>query len=68
MTVRPALVGAGLLADHRPDGVIRGEETPLVPAREALENLRVIDAARRSAATGTTITLNPIPAPEGDTP
>lgn len=48
--------------------VIRGEELPLVPAREALENLRVIDAARRSAATQTTIRLHPIPAPEGETP
>lgn len=51
MTVRLAPAGAGLLANHRPDGLIWDEETPLVPAREALENLRVIDAARRSAAT-----------------
>ncbi len=56
------------IADPDPAAVIRGEEPPLVPAREALENLRVIDAARRSAETGLGVTLHPFPAPEGETP
>lgn len=37
--------------------VIRGEEPPLVSGREGLETLRVIDAVKRSAATGETVGL-----------
>jgi predicted dehydrogenase len=37
--------------------VIRGEEAPLVSGREGLETLRVIDAVKRSAATGEIIRL-----------
>ena len=37
--------------------VIRGEEAPLVSGREGLETLRVIDAVKRSAATGDIIRL-----------
>ncbi|WP_040678772.1 Gfo/Idh/MocA family protein [Rhizobium mesoamericanum] len=37
--------------------VIRGEEPPLVSGREGLETLRVIDAVKRSAATGERIEL-----------
>lgn len=38
--------------------VIRGDEPPLVSGREGLETLRVIDAVKRSAATGERIKLN----------
>jgi predicted dehydrogenase len=38
--------------------VIRGEENPLVSGREGLETLRVIDAVKRSAATGRMIHLD----------
>lgn len=38
--------------------VIRGDEPPLVSGREGLETLRVIDAVKRSAATGERIELN----------
>ncbi|WP_085028497.1 Gfo/Idh/MocA family protein [Ensifer aridi] len=38
--------------------VIRGGEPPLVSGREGLETLRVIDAVKRSAATGERIELN----------
>ena len=38
--------------------VIRGEESPLVSGREGLETLRVIDAVKRSAATGRMIHLD----------
>jgi predicted dehydrogenase len=37
--------------------VIRGEEPPLVSGREGLETLRVIDAVKRSAATGEMVRL-----------
>ncbi|WP_417669669.1 Gfo/Idh/MocA family protein [Roseibium sp.] len=37
--------------------VIRGEETPLVPAREGLKTLEVIDAVKRSAASGEAIAI-----------
>ncbi|WP_028744914.1 Gfo/Idh/MocA family protein [Rhizobium mesoamericanum] len=37
--------------------VIRGDEPPLVSGREGLETLRVIDAVKRSAATGERIEL-----------
>lgn len=37
--------------------VIRGEEQPLVPAREGLKTLQVIDAVQRSAVSGQTVTL-----------
>ncbi len=37
--------------------VIRGDEAPLVPAREGLRNQRVIEAVKRSAATGETVAL-----------
>lgn len=37
--------------------VIRGEEPPLVSGREGLETLRVIEAVKKSAATGTRIVL-----------
>ncbi|MTE01175.1 gfo/Idh/MocA family oxidoreductase [Paracoccus sp. YIM 132242] len=39
--------------------VIRGEEPPLVSGREGLETLRVIEAVKQSAATGTRIVLDP---------
>jgi predicted dehydrogenase len=39
--------------------VIRGEETPLVSGREGLETLRVIEAVKRSAASGQKIHLGP---------
>ncbi|RWE56144.1 Gfo/Idh/MocA family oxidoreductase [Mesorhizobium sp.] len=38
--------------------VIRGDEPPLVSGREGLETLRIIDAVKRSAATGERIKLN----------
>ncbi|WVT76504.1 Gfo/Idh/MocA family oxidoreductase (plasmid) [Sinorhizobium chiapasense] len=38
--------------------VIRGNEPPLVSGREGLETLRVIDAVKRSAATGERIELS----------
>ncbi|WOS66096.1 Gfo/Idh/MocA family protein [Sinorhizobium fredii] len=38
--------------------VIRGDEPPLVSGREGLETLRVVDAVKRSAATGERIELN----------
>ncbi|TIM56040.1 Gfo/Idh/MocA family oxidoreductase [Mesorhizobium sp.] len=38
--------------------VIRGDEPPLVSGHEGLETLRVIDAVKRSAATGERIELN----------
>lgn len=38
--------------------VIRGDEPPLVSGREGLETLRVIDAVKRSAATGERIELS----------
>jgi predicted dehydrogenase len=38
--------------------VIRGEEQPLVSGREGLETLKVIDAVKRSAASGQRILLN----------
>ncbi|RWC31278.1 MAG: Gfo/Idh/MocA family oxidoreductase [Mesorhizobium sp.] len=38
--------------------VIRGDEPPLVSGREGLETVRVIDAVKRSAATGERIKLN----------
>ena len=38
--------------------VVRGEEKPLVSGREGLETLRVIDAVKRSAATGRMIHLD----------
>ncbi|MEM5471093.1 Gfo/Idh/MocA family oxidoreductase [Hoeflea sp. AS60] len=37
--------------------VIRGEEPPLVSAREGLKTLQVIDAVQRSAMSGQTVTL-----------
>lgn len=37
--------------------VIRGEEAPLVSAREGLETLRVIDAVKQSAAAGARVIL-----------
>ena len=37
--------------------VIRGEEPPLVSAREGLKTLEVIDAVQRSALSGQTVTL-----------
>ena len=37
--------------------VIRGEEQPLVPAREGLKTLQVIDAVQRSALSGQTVTV-----------
>lgn len=37
--------------------VIRGEEKPLVSAREGLNTLKVIDAVKRSAATGARVVL-----------
>lgn len=37
--------------------VIRGDEAPLVPAREGLRSQRVIEAVKRSAATGKTVAL-----------
>ena len=37
--------------------VIRGEEQPLVPAREGLKTLQVIDAVQRSAVSGQEVTL-----------
>lgn len=37
--------------------VIRGEEAPLVPAEEGLRNQQVIEAVKRSAATGETIRI-----------
>lgn len=37
--------------------VIRGDEPPLVSGREGLETLRVVDAVKRSAATGERIEL-----------
>lgn len=39
--------------------VIRGEAPPLVSGREGLETLKVIEAVRRSAATGELISLQP---------
>jgi predicted dehydrogenase len=39
--------------------VIRGDEGPLVSGREGLETLRVIDAVKRSAATGSRVMLRP---------
>lgn len=38
--------------------VIRGEEPPLVSGREGLATLRVIDAIRRAASTGDTVSLS----------
>ncbi|TIT29654.1 MAG: gfo/Idh/MocA family oxidoreductase, partial [Mesorhizobium sp.] len=38
--------------------VIRGDEPPLVSGREGLKTLRVVDAVKRSAATGERIELN----------
>jgi predicted dehydrogenase len=37
--------------------VIRGEAEPVVPAREGLQNLRVIEAIKRAALTGATVSL-----------
>ncbi|OYX41159.1 MAG: oxidoreductase [Rhodobacterales bacterium 32-67-9] len=37
--------------------VIRGEEAPLVPVEEGMRNLRVIEAVKRSAASGATVEL-----------
>lgn len=37
--------------------VIRGEEAPLVPGREGLAAMRVIDAVKRAARTGETVRL-----------
>jgi predicted dehydrogenase len=37
--------------------VVRGEEQPLVSAREGLKTLQVIDAVQRSALSGQTVTL-----------
>ncbi|WP_426954463.1 Gfo/Idh/MocA family protein [Muricoccus radiodurans] len=37
--------------------VVRGTEAPLVSGREGLETLRVIEAVKRSAATGRTVAL-----------
>jgi predicted dehydrogenase len=37
--------------------VIRGDEPPLVSGREGLETLRIVDAVKRSAATGERIEL-----------
>lgn len=39
--------------------VIRGEEAPLVSAREGLRTLEVIEAIKHSATTGETVTLQP---------
>lgn len=38
--------------------VIRGEAVPLMPAREGLETLRVIEAVKKAAATGETVVLS----------
>ncbi|GAB5462352.1 Gfo/Idh/MocA family protein [Hoeflea alexandrii] len=38
--------------------VIRGEEPPLVPAREGLRTLQVIDAVQQSARSGQTVVLS----------
>jgi predicted dehydrogenase len=38
--------------------VIRGEEEPLVSGREGLNTLKVIDAVKRSAATGERVVLS----------
>lgn len=38
--------------------VVLGEEPPLVPAREGLKTLEVIDAIKRSASTGAPVFLN----------
>lgn len=38
--------------------VIRGEERPLVPAADGLAALRVVEAVKRSAQTGETVTLD----------
>ncbi|MBX2880718.1 MAG: Gfo/Idh/MocA family oxidoreductase [Granulosicoccus sp.] len=40
------------------DAVIRGDQQPLVSARDGLENQRVIEAVKQSAATGETIKLH----------
>ncbi len=37
--------------------VIQGQEAPLGPGREGLETLRVIEAFKRSAHTGTAVIL-----------
>jgi predicted dehydrogenase len=39
--------------------VIRGEEAPLVPGREGLAGMKIIDAIKRAAATGETIGMAP---------
>lgn len=45
--------------------VIRGEEPPLASAREGLKSLQVIDAVKRSIATGRTVEI-PAMAPVGE--
>ncbi len=52
--IRPAIANEDPLARQITQfaKVIRGEEAPLVSGREGLETLRVIDAVKKSAATG----------------
>jgi predicted dehydrogenase len=38
--------------------VIRGEAEPVVTARDGLQNVRVLDAIRRAAASGQTCTVD----------
>lgn len=39
--------------------VIRGEEAPLVPGREGVQNMKIIDAVKRAASSGNTIRIEP---------
>lgn len=45
-------------------GVIRGDEAPLVPAREGLRSMEVIDAIQRSAQSGERVQLQGMHHPE----
>ncbi len=55
LAYEPADPLARQIANFR--GVIRGSESPVVPGREGLKTLEVVDAVKRAAASGERIAL-----------